>query len=431
MLFRNVCILDADISPGLSRDVLVSGNRIAAILPPGQGQDTDVVDGGGHLALLPGLVNAHTHAAMTLLRGLGEERNLMEWLQRSIWPLEARLRGEHVYWGSLLAITEMLSQGITCFGDMYFFMDDVARGALESGIRCGLSRGIVWGENAEENERRLQEQEELFRSWHGREGRINVQFGPHAPYTVPLEQLRHIAQLARERGTGVHIHWLETAWELDHITNTLKKDPVRLLEEAGLWDVPRLLLAHGVHFPVDRLAELARPSLTVVHNPGSNLKLGSGVAPVPALLAQGVQLALGSDGAASNNRLDIWGEMRLSALLHKGVSGDPTTVTAAQVLRMATVEGARALGFDDVGLLREGWQADLMLVDLDLPHYVGWTPENLLMYLVYAGSSADVVGTMVQGRWLYRRKEFATLDALRIRRESSRCRQELLNGREH
>ncbi len=430
MLFRNVCILDAELSPGLYRDVLVSGGRIAAILPPGQGQDAEVIEGGGHLALLPGLVNAHTHAAMTLLRGLGEERDLMEWLKRSIWPVESRLQGEHIYWGTLQAIVEMASQGITCFGDMYFFMDDAARGALESGIRCGLSRGIVWGDRPEENERRLQEQENLFRSWHGREGRINVQFGPHAPYTVPLEHLRHIVQLAKVHGAGIHIHWLETAWELDYIQNTLKKDPIHLLNEAGLLEAPRLLLAHGVHFPAHRVEELAWPSLTVVHNPGSNLKLGSGVAPVPAMLAQGVHVALGSDGAASNNRLDIWGEMRLAALLHKGVCQDPTAVPAAQVLRMATVEGARALGFDDVGLLREGWQADLMLVDLDLPHYVGWTPENLLVYLVYAGSSADVVGTMVQGRWLYSKKEFCTLDALKIRRESSRCRRELLSGTE-
>ena len=426
MLFRNVCMVDADLPSGVYGDVLVAEGRIAAILPPGQGRDDEVVDGGGHQALVPGLVNAHTHAAMTLLRGLGEERPLMEWLQQAVWPVEARLKEDHVYWGTMLAIAEMASQGITCFGDMYFFMDEVARGALESGLRCGLSRGIVWGDSMGENDRRLKEQEELFRTWHGRQDRISVQYGPHAPYTVPPERLKQIAELAKNCGAGVHIHWLETAWELDYIRNTLKKDPVDLLDEVGLLEAPRLLLAHGVHFPVDRLKDLARPHLTVAHNPGSNMKLGSGVAPVPAMLAQGVHLALGSDGAASNNRLDVWGEMRLAALLHKGLSRDPVAVPATSVLRMATVEGARALGFDDVGLLREGWQADLVLVDLDLPHYVGWTPETLCPYLVYAGSSADVRGTMVQGRWIYKEKNFVTMDISRVKRESSRCRRELV-----
>jgi 5-methylthioadenosine/S-adenosylhomocysteine deaminase len=360
---------------------------------------------------------------MTLLRGLGEEPPLMEWLQQRIWPVEARLTPEHVFWGTRLALLEMVSAGVTCFADMYFFMDQVAEAALMAGMRCALSRGLVGADEA-----KIQEGVDLIRRYHDPNGLVTIQLGPHAIYTVPPAAFREISQTAGEFGVGVHTHWLETEWEARYIREELRKDPVDLLEEVGLHEVPFALLAHGVWFPEDRLRDLANSRLSIVHNPNSNLKLGSGVAPVPAFLEKNVRVALGTDGAASNNRLDVWDEMRTCSLLHKGIRRDPSIVLASEVLRMATLDGARALGLENVGLLKPGWQADLVLVDLDKPQYVGATPETLSASLVYSGSSADVTGTVVAGKWLYRDGVHLTLERETILEKAAACRKELLQG---
>lgn len=425
LLLRQVVVLDGESERARCADVAIEGGRIAAILPAGKGTGESVVECYGKTALIPGLVNAHTHAVMVLLRGLGEEKPLMEWLQKSIWPVEARLRREHFAWGTKQALLEMVSGGVTCFGDMYFEMEQTAQAALDAGVRAGLCRGII-SAGEEGIGDRLENACELVRNWHGRDGLISVQLGPHAPYTLSPEELRVITDAARELGVGVHVHWLETEWEKGYILEKLKRDPVDLLEETGILDAPFAVLAHGVWFDPEALPRIARNNLTVVHNPSSNLKLGSGIAPVPEMLRAGVHVALGTDGAASNNRLDVWGEMRMTALLHKGCRRDCTVISARDVLRMATLEGARAFGFSDVGLIREGWQADLVLVDLDAPHYVGWNEGNLVQYLVYAGSAMDVMGTMVAGKWVYQNGCFPTLDVEEILAASRSARRELL-----
>ncbi|WP_198470903.1 amidohydrolase [Acetomicrobium sp. S15 = DSM 107314] len=421
MLISNVIALDGSRQRAHACDVAVEGGRIAAVLPAGSCDGAATVDGKGRLALIPGFVNAHTHAAMTLLRGLGEEKALQEWLEKEIWPVERRLKKRDIYVGTLLAMVEMASCGVTCFGDMYFFMDEVAKAALEVGMRCGICQGIIGAE-----ERTLKIGLALADEWNGRGGLVSVQLGPHAPYTVPPDMMAEVAKAARERGLGVHVHWLETEWELNYIEKELGRDPVFFLSEVGLLDVSSLVLAHGVWFPRDRLNEIAKSNVAVVHNPSSNLKLGSGVMPMPEMLECGVNVALGSDGAASNNRLDVWGEMRTAALLHKGLKRDPSCVTALQVLNAATYEGAKALGFADVGRICEGWQADLVLVDLDRPHYVGWDLDSLAGYLVYAGSSADVKATMVAGRWIYKDGEFLGADTERVMEEAAGCRKRLV-----
>lgn len=423
MLLRDVLLLDSSMKAAQPCDLVLSGTVIESIVPPRSAAVPAEVDGKGSLAVLPGFVNAHSHAAMTLLRGLGEEAPLMEWLQEKIWPVEARLRPEHVYWGTMLAMAEMLSRGVTCFADMYFFMDQAAEAARKAGMRCALCRGLVGTD-----ERKLEEGVDLVRRFHEPRGMTRVQLGPHAIYTVPPAAFLEICRTARDLGVGIHTHWLETEWEAGYIRNELGKDPVDLLDEIGLAEVPFAVLAHGVWFPEDRAGSLAGGSLAVAHNPNSNLKLGSGIAPVPSFLEKGVRVALGTDGAASNNRLDIWDEMRTCSLIHKGIRRDPCTVRAAEVLRMATLDGARAFGFDDVGLLRPGWQADLVLVNLDRPHYVGVTPENLCASLVYSGSSADVDGTLAAGKWLYRDGRHETLDEREIVRQARICRKELLEG---
>ena len=262
----------------------------------------------------------------------------------------------------------------------------------------------------------MQNNLELAEKYHGREGLITIQIGPHAPYTVPVDDMKNIAEAAKSHGLGVHFHFLETKGELDN----LGSDPVKYLKDTGLLDVPYLTLAHAVY--LDPKSELPG-NIALIHCPCSNLKLGSGIMPLHEWLERGFPVALGTDGASSNNQLDMWGEMRTAALLHKGVEMNPVCVTALEALRMATYEGARAYGFSQKGMIREGWFADLVLVNLDKPHYIGVNEENLAAYLVYAGSSADVAGTMVNGKWLYRNGEYPTLDREEIMQKAHEARE--------
>ncbi len=422
VLFRDFIYMDAEMERASRGDILVEGDRIAAI-GPGPGElagEIETVQGKGRTLLIPGLVNGHTHAAMVLLRGLGEELPLKRWLEERIWPVEAGLVPEHIYWGTRGAIMEMVSTGTTCFSDMYFEMDEVAKAATETGVRCCICRGLTGDDPV-----KVREGVELFRRWNGK-GNIRVQLGPHAPYTVSLGALKEIVGSAADLGSGVHFHFLEAEWEEAFIRDRFGLSPLAYLEEAGLLETRGTVLAHCVWFPEGEVPELAGTSVTVAHNPTSNMKLGSGHAPLQSFLETGVPVSLGTDGAASNNRLDIWGEMRLCALIHKGISKDPTAIAARDIFRMATLSGASAACFEKLGLIREGWQADLVMVDLDRPHYIGWDPDNLIGFLVYAGSSSDILGTMAAGRWLFRDGEFPGQDRGEVMGEISRCRDDLL-----
>ena len=420
--YRDVIVWDTERSSAERCDVITEGDRITSILPSGSLSSGCAYEGRGNTALIPGFVNAHGHAAMTLLRGLGEELPLMEWLQKRIWPVENNLDGDLVKAGTALGILEMLSTGTTCFADMYFFMDKVAEAALENGIRCGLSRGIV----GDSDRSKLKENLKLAEDYNGRDGLISVQLGPHAPYTVPFELMKEIAEKAKETGLGVQLHWLETSseWSISGLEG--KMTPEEYLSDTGMIDVPNLLLAHCVWVESKTAPFYARDNVTFAHNPKSNLKLGSGIAPVHEFLKAGVKVALGTDGAASNNRLDIWDELRCAALIHKGAAKDPTLVTAVEVLRMATVNGAKALGFKDTGLIKEGYRADMVLVDLDRPHYVGWDNGNLPGFLVYAGSSSDVKATVVAGKMLYNNGSFTETDKDRVIAEAEAARRKLV-----
>lgn len=405
--YRNIVVWDSSRNEAELCDVKVRSGKFASIEPASGTNALGDFDGRGTVAMLPGFVNAHGHAAMSLLRGLGEELPLMEWLQKRIWPVENRLCGDFVKAGTDLAIMEMLSTGTTCFADMYFFMDRVAESALAAGMRCGLSRGITYDETADD---KLEENLKLARDFSGRRGLISVQLGPHAPYTVPFEFMKVIADAARENDLGIQLHWLETEgeWKMCGVSDDYT--PEEYLEAAGLIENKNLLLAHCVWVEKDKVPFYSRPNVTIAHNPKSNLKLGSGLAHVPEMLEGKVRVALGTDGAASNNRLDMWDEMRFAALLHKGINNDPTLMAAKDVFAMATVHGAKGLGFDDCGLIKEGYAADFMLVDLDRPHYVGWDLNNLPWCIVYAGSSADILSTSVAGETLYEEGEFKSVD---------------------
>ncbi len=419
--YRDVVVWDAERTTAQRCDVITEGDLISSILPAGTLSSGCAYEGRGKTALIPGFVNAHGHAAMALLRGLGEELPLMEWLQERIWPVENGLDGDLVKAGTKLAILEMLSTGTTCFADMYFFMDRVAEAAIECGIRCGLSRGIVGDSDGS----KLKENLRLAEDFNGRDGLINVQLGPHAPYTVPQELMKEIAETAKDMGLGVQLHWLETSseWKISGLEGSIT--PEEYLSETGMIDVPNLLLAHCVWINTEISGFYARDNVTFAHNPKSNLKLGSGIAPLSEYLKTGIRVALGTDGAASNNRLDIWDELRFAALTQKGITKDPTLVTSAEALRIATINGALGLGFKDVGLIKEGYRADMILIDLDQPHYVGWDCENLPGFLVYAGSSSDVRGTVVAGKMLYKDNDFLIADRERIISEAVEARRKL------
>lgn len=419
--YKNVAVWDAEHTVAEMCDVQTENGKFVSIVPAGTIKAGCAYECRGKMAMLPGFVNAHGHAPMTLLRGLGEEMPLMEWLEKRMWPIENRLGKAQMKLGTQLAMLEMISTGTTCYAEQYFDMDEIPQAVLDSGMRAGLSRGLT---NASERDR-LVENIELFRQWHGAKGQVNVQFGPHALYTVDFEYLSKVAETAREYGAGVQMHWLETKGEWAMCDCKDKMTPEEYLAKSGLADVANLTLAHGVWIDESAMDFYANDNITIVHCPKSNLKLGSGTANVPSLFAHGVSVALGTDGAASNNRLDMWDEMRFAALLNKGVRNDPTLMTAREVLKMATVSGAKALGFDRLGLIKEGWSADFMLVDLDQPQYVGWNCSSLAEYLVYAGSSADVRETVAAGEPLYQDGEFLTLDRQKIVSAAAAARDKL------
>lgn len=423
-LFKNFLLCDGGTERPRFGSLLVKDGKIASL----EGPDWSVaagetVDGRGRKALIPGFVNSHTHLAMSLLRGIGEEAPLMEWLEKKIWPVEARLKREHIYWGTLLALLEMVSGGTTTFCDMYFEMDAVAEASLEMGTRCALSRGLVGDDRG-----KLAEGLKLAETWKDEGDFIKVHLAPHAPYTVSLPFLQEVTGEAKDKDLGIHFHFLEAEWEKGYLKDKLNLTPGEYLNASGITAAKRALLAHCVWLEPSVLDEVDSSGLTVVHNPNSNLKLGSGVMDLPGLSAGGVSIALGTDGAASNNRLDLWGEMRTAGLLHKGVAKDPTTVPARDVLRMATYEGAVAAGFADTGMIREGWAADLVMVDLDRPNYCGIDEDNAHQFLVYAGSSSDVAGTMAAGKWLYRDGEFPGADREKILAKGREMRDNLLES---
>lgn len=418
--YRNVAVWDASSAQARMCDVLTENGRISAVLPAGSGALAGVsFDGRGKTALIPGFINTHTHIAMSVLRGLGEDLPLMDWLRQKIWPAEDRLTAEITGTATQLGMMEMLSTGTTSFMDMYFFTRNIADAALAAGMRCNVTRAVAGEKNGEEM---LKECLEIARDYDGAKGLVRVSVGPHAVYTVKEELMRKCVEAAAERKLNVHFHMLETDFERDYFENTVGMTPTDYLDKLGFMDAAHLLLAHCVRVNTDEAPFYARPNVTIAHNPKSNLKLASGVAHIPEMLDSGVNVALGTDGAASNNRLDMWDELRFAALLHKGVKKDPTAVSAHEALKMATVNGADALGFSGLGLIREGCIADMTLIDLDQPHYVGWNEENLAAFIVYAGSSKDVAATVVDGETLYEKGEFKTIDRAKVMASAEKAR---------
>ena len=364
----------------------------------------------------PGLVNAHTHAAMTLFRSYADDMALMDWLQKKIWPAEANLTADDVYWGSQLAIAEMLASGTTAFADMYFFMDQVAKACVETGMRASLSRGLIAADEPAQQQR-LDENEQLFKDFHGAaDGRITVMLGPHAPYTCPPRCMEKVVAIAQRIGAEIHVHLAETKDEVEKCRSIYGKSPVALLDGLGVFDCGTLA-AHCVWVSPEDIQLLADKKVRVVHNPSSNLKLASGAAPVSAMLEAGVTVALGTDGATSNNKLDMLEEIRMASFLQKLDRMDPTVLPSHQVLQIAHQGGAAAIGqADSLGRIEPGYKADLAVYATTAPH---WCPQHdLASLLTYAASSSDISYTLIDGRVLYRNGEFTTLDMEKVKAEA-------------
>ncbi|MHA6533343.1 amidohydrolase [Paenibacillus sp. BAC0078] len=384
---------------------------------------TQTIDG-SRLLFMPGLVNTHGHTAMSLLRGYGDDMVLQSWLQEKMWPMEEKFTGEDVYWGTSLSVLEMLKGGTTTFLDMYDHMDRVAEVTELSGIRAVLMRGVIGLCPEEVQNHKLAEAVAFARNWHGKaDGRITAMISPHAPYTCPPDFFVKFVQAAHDLDLPMHTHMSETRREVEQNAADYGLRPVAHLEKLGMFTRPSLV-AHGVHLNDEEIEILARYNVGVSHNPGSNLKLASGVARVPELLRAGVKVSLGTDGAASNNNLDMFEEMRLAALIHKGVSGDPTAVPAPEALLMATEYGAQSIFLNNVGRLAPGMKADFIAVDIDQPHFL--PHSDLLSHVVYSASAKDVAHVWVDGKQVVKNGECLTLDEEQIRRKAQETFEGLL-----
>ncbi|MGZ5073762.1 MAG: TRZ/ATZ family hydrolase, partial [Usitatibacter sp.] len=393
--------------------VAIDGGKIVAVMPAAQAlarfAARDVVRLDRH-ALIPGLVNLHCHAAMTLMRGMADDLHLMDWLQGHIWPAEAKhVSDEFVHDGSLLAAAEMLRGGVTCVNDMYFFPEATARAALRAGIRATL--GIIAIEfpsaYAADAAGYLQKGLATRDAYQG-EPLIGFSLAPHSPYTVGDEMLRRMAVLAEELDLPLQTHLHETLGEIEQGLAQHGVRPFERLRRLGLVG-PRFIAVHAVHLDEIEMETMAREGVSVAHCPSSNLKLASGIAPIAALRRRGVRVGVGTDGAASNNRLDVLTEMRTAALLAKVSSGDAATLPAHEALEMATLEGARALGLDDrIGSIASGKSADLAAVELSsvetLPCF------DVVSHLAYAAGREHVTHVWVAGEARVVERRLADLD---------------------
>lgn len=382
----------------------------------------EIIDGNRMLAM-PGFVNTHNHIAMTVFRSYADDMQLMDWLMQKIWPAEAKLDSDIVYAHTMLGIAEMIRCGTTSFADMYFFMNDVARAVETSGIRAALCRGVTGiTPNAQEA---LAESKEFYHTWHKKtDGRITVMLGPHAPYTCPPDYLRQVVDLAHELGAEIHIHLSETKGEVQDIKEQYHKSPIALADELGILDCG-CLAAHCVWVDEDDLNIMARKHVRVAHNPGSNFKLAGGIAPLGEMLKKGITVGLGTDGASSNNNLDIVEEMHLAALVHKANTLDPLVIPAETALQLLTEGGAKCLGYTDVGKLEKGYKADITLIDREGLH---WYPKhNTMSLFAYSANSFDVDTVIVDGKTLLRHKAFTTIDIEKVKAEAERTKEKLFS----
>jgi 5-methylthioadenosine/S-adenosylhomocysteine deaminase len=426
-LFKNAVIMTADDTNTCYERgyIFVEGDTITAV-----GQEWSAVEPTADQVIdvqgkwiMPGWVNTHGHAGMTILRGYADDLPLQEWLEQKMWPMEGQFTADTVRWATSLAVVEMLKTGTTCFLDMYDHMDIVARVVEESGIRAVLARGVTGLCSAEEQIRKLEQATAFATEWNGQAGgRITTMMSPHAAYTCPPDYVRKIVARAAEHRLPVHIHLSETAREVEQNVKDYGKRPVAHLEELGVFDSPTLV-AHAVHLTDEEIDILKKYDVKISHNPTSNLKLGSGVARVKDLLQNGFEVSIGTDSVASNNNLDMFQEVRLAALIQKGVLCDPTAVAAQTALKMGTQWGGKALFLKDTGQIAKGYKADFIIIN---PYQAHLQPfHEPVAHIIYSASGHDVEDVYVNGKQVVKNGQCLYIDEEKVIAEANRVFQVL------
>ncbi|WP_138158793.1 amidohydrolase [Peptoniphilus catoniae] len=407
MLIKNISVLDVEngkVIEGL--DIYIKGNLISDIGKDLHIDDSEVIDGKNKLAL-PGFINAHTHLGMSLLRNYADDYKLKEWLEEKIWPIEAKLDPEDIYIGTLLSMVEMIKSGTTTFCDMYYEMERVAEATIESGLRGMITRGLGDLMGPPSPEERLAGMKKLYDDYNGKgEGRLKVFPGPHAIYTSTDKFLKDTVKLAKECGNRIHIHLSETESEVKDSLRDRGMTPIAFCDSLGLLDQPTIA-AHCTHITDEEIDLVKNKEFFPVYNPTSNLKLASGFTPVKKMLDGGLKVCIGTDGDSSNNNLNMVEEIHIASVVNKAVEKDATALKAIDVIKMATINGARAFGIN-AGEIKIGKLADITIFNLNS---VNFTPRNnLISAICYSASSEDVDTVIVDGRVLMRNRKLLTLN---------------------
>ncbi|MGN0364803.1 MAG: amidohydrolase [Suilimivivens sp.] len=388
-------------------NIYIEGSRIASIGTKPEGFVADkIIDGKDRLAI-PGLINCHTHSYMSFMRNVADDLSFMDWLFGTIDPIEQKMTDEDTYWGACLAIIEMMKSGTTCFNDMQMNIHQTTRAVKESGMRAVICRGLVGSGNDEAGQMRLRQAYEE-RDAAADCDRLTFLLGPHAPYTCDDSFMRIVSEEAKKNHMGIHVHLSESESEIQQIKEKYGCSPIEMADRNGLFDVPAIA-AHCVQITESDMEILKNKNVSVVTNPASNMKLGNGFAPVPAMLEKGINVCLGTDGAASNNSLNMFHELSLLTLIHKGVQKTPQCVSAREGFRIATINGARALGLEkETGSLEAGKKADIAILNLNTPSL---TPRNnLIAGLSYSANGSEVETVIIDGRITMENRKVLTLD---------------------
>lgn len=421
ILVKNALIVTVDEKNTVIRDgcIAIYGGKIIAIGDSSieiNFKAEKIIDANGFI-VMPGLINSHTHASMTMFRGMADDMPLHDWLNNYIFPAEAKfLAAQNVKLGAQLACHEMISSGTTCFADMYYFEDEVAQACKQAGMRCLLSEALIDFPvpNNPTPQHALDNTIMLVEKYKG-DSLVNIAVGPHSPYTCSPQWLVKGKELAIKLGIPYHIHLAETRWELDQCMTTNGCSPTANLHKLGLLD-PGTIAAHSIYLDDADIELLHETGASAVNNPQSNMKLASGVAPVPKMLAAGCNVALGTDGVVSNNSLDMFTEMKVAALVHKLNSNDPSVLNATSVVRMATINGAKALGLSSItGSIEVGKRADIILVDIKQAHALPL--YNVWSQIVYSLSGHDVDTVIIDGKIVMENKVLSTIDLQGISQE--------------
>ncbi|PYG88868.1 5-methylthioadenosine/S-adenosylhomocysteine deaminase [Ruminiclostridium sufflavum DSM 19573] len=429
LLIKNIDIVTMDDCNKVIKNgyIGIKDDKISLVsdsLPKGT-QWKEQIDGKRKIAI-PGLVNGHSHSAMTLMRNYADDMALETWLFDNIFPVEAKLTEEFVYWGTMLGIVEMLKSGVIAFADMYMFMEEVARAVTETGIKANICKSPV--QFFEDGElKRLDKSQgtiDYYNKYHNAaDGRIKVFVEIHSTYMFNERTLANAAALAKQLNTGIHIHLLETAAEVESSNRDYGMTSVEICKKTGVLDVP-VLAAHCVHMTDSDLEIMKAAGASICHNPTSNLKLGSGIARIPDMLDMGINVCLGTDGAASNNNLNMFEEMNLAALIHKGAAMNPQLMKAKDVLKMGTCNGAKALGFEDSGMIKEGMKGDLILIDTDKPHL--YPKTNPVSAIVYSAQASDTDTVIIDGKIIMQDRKFKNIDEEKVMFEADALSRKLL-----